>query len=94
MSSLPELGHVIGTDSERWGHGSLSGANPPRGEAREVWLQILEHKWYLSERCGRDVGIKVAAVHYFENVRRVRKRDQVRATPPPTLPYMRPLGYR
>lgn len=63
-------------------------------EAREVWPQVLEHKWYLSERLGRDVGLRIAAVDYFENVRRVKKRDQVRDTPPPTLPFMRPLGYR
>ena len=63
-------------------------------EAREVWPQVLEHKWYMSERLGRDVGLRVAAVDYFENVRRVTKREQVRDMLPPTLPFMRPLGYR
>jgi hypothetical protein len=63
-------------------------------EAREVWPQVLEHKWYMSERLGRDMGLKAAAVDYFENVRRVRKREQVRDTVPHTLPFMRPLGYR
>ncbi|HEX8634264.1 MAG TPA: DUF4032 domain-containing protein [Pyrinomonadaceae bacterium] len=94
MPVLPESGHVIETDRGTRGLGSFPQVELPHGEAGEVWLQILEHKWYLSERCGRDVGVRVAAVHYFENVRKVRKRDQVRDTPPPTLPYMRPLGYR
>lgn len=72
----------------------VAGVRLSSPEEREVWPQILEHKWYLSERCGRDVGLRVAAIDYFENVRRVRKRDQVRDTLPPTLPFMRPLGYR
>ena len=62
-------------------------------EEREVWPQVLEHKWYMSERLGRDVGLRVAAVDYFTNVRRVSKRDEMRETPPPTQPFMRPFGY-
>jgi hypothetical protein len=30
---------------------------------------VLEHKWFVSERIGRDVGLRVAAIDYFENVR-------------------------
>jgi hypothetical protein len=30
---------------------------------------VLEHKWFVSERLGRDVGLRVAALDYFENVR-------------------------
>lgn len=63
-------------------------------EAQEVWPQVLEHKWYMSERLGRDVGLRVAAVDYFTNVRRVTKRDELRETTPPTQPFMRPFGYR
>src|SRR5436190_19198947 len=37
-------------------------------EARAVWPQIEEHKWYVSEQLGRDVGLKVAALDYFENI--------------------------
>ena len=29
---------------------------------------IETHKWILSERLGRDVGLRVAALDYFENV--------------------------
>jgi len=35
--------------------------------ACEVWVNILEHKWYLSEKLGRDVGIKVACLDFIEN---------------------------
>lgn len=63
-------------------------------EAQDVWPQVLEHKWYMSERVGRDVGLKAATADYFENVRRVTKRDEMRDTLPPTLPFMRPFGYR
>jgi hypothetical protein len=73
---------------------SLAGVRLPHLEAQEVWPQVLEHKWYMSERLGRDVGLRVAAVDYFENVRKVTKRDEMRDMLPPTLPFMRPLGYR
>jgi hypothetical protein len=71
-----------------------AGLRPSPAEAREVWPQVLEHKWYLSERLGRDVGLKAAALDYFKNVRRVTKRDELREVSPPALPYSRPLGYR
>lgn len=36
-------------------------------EAKKIWKKIEDHKWYLSERLGRDVGNRVAAVDYLEN---------------------------
>jgi hypothetical protein len=80
--------------SEKQNIKQVAGARLSSSEAREIWPQVLEHKWYMSERLGRDVGLKAAAVDYFENVRRIRKREQVHDTLPPTLPFMRPLGYR
>lgn len=99
MSILFKLDHVIehahaDDESEKQKIKQVAGVRFSSSEAREVWPQVLEHKWYMSERLGRDVGLKAAAVDYFENVRRVRKRDQVSDTLPPTLPFMRPLGYR
>ena len=29
--------------------------------------RILEHKWLMSERMGRDVGMRVATIDYLEN---------------------------
>lgn len=42
-------------------------------EAREEWRRIIEHKWFVSERLGRDVGMRVAAIDYFDNVRLPRR---------------------
>jgi len=36
--------------------------------ASELWVKILQHKWVLSEKLGRDVGIKVACLDYIENI--------------------------
>ncbi|HET7294462.1 MAG TPA: DUF4032 domain-containing protein [Vicinamibacteria bacterium] len=38
-----------------------------RRTAEEILPRVLEHKWLLSERLGRDVGLRVAAVDYFDN---------------------------
>ena len=46
----------------------LTGLELGVDEASFFWPRILDHKWYMSERLGRDVGLRVAAVDYFENV--------------------------
>ena len=72
-----------------------AGVKLSTSEARDVWPQVLEHKWYLGERLGRDVGLRVAAVDYFENVSRPRARTSLRAKGgglPPRLPMMMPIG--
>ena len=47
----------------------LAGVRLRPEEARAEWPRVLEHKWFVSERLGRDVGLRVAALDYFENVR-------------------------
>ena len=47
----------------------LAGVRLRPAEARAEWPRVLEHKWLVSERVGRDVGLRVAALDYFENVR-------------------------
>ncbi len=37
-------------------------------EAAEVFHEILEHRWYLSQEVGKDVGVMAAAKSYVENV--------------------------
>ena len=74
----------------------LAGVKLSASEASDVWPQVLEHKWYLGERLGRDVGLRVAAVDYFENVRRTRTGASLRAKGgglPPRLPMMMPVGH-
>jgi hypothetical protein len=34
----------------------------------EIFHEILEHRWFLSEAAGRDVGTRAAARSYFETV--------------------------
>lgn len=34
----------------------------------EIFHEILEHRWYMSERAGRDVGTTAAARSYFKRV--------------------------
>lgn len=46
----------------------LAGVNLSAKEARRVFPSIQEHKWYMSERLGRDVGWRVATIDYFENI--------------------------
>ena len=75
----------------------LAGVELSASEARAVWPSVLEHKWYLGERLGRDVGLRVAAVDYFENVNPAPRRTRARAHGgglPPRLPMMMPLGQR
>ena len=34
----------------------------------EIFHEILEHRWYMSEAAGKDVGTTAAATSYFEQV--------------------------
>jgi hypothetical protein len=52
----------------------LAGVRLRPAEARAEWPRVLEHKWFMSERLGRDVGLRVAALDYFENVRLPRHK--------------------
>lgn len=76
----------------------LTGARLSESQAEVAWPRLLEHKWYLSERLGRDVGLRVAAVDYFENIERPRPPLPLRLFGdgglPPRLPMMLPFGER
>lgn len=41
--------------------------------AGDLWVQILQHKWLLSEKLGRDVGNKVACIDFIENTEAMGK---------------------
>jgi transitional endoplasmic reticulum ATPase len=47
----------------------LAGVTLTTAEAQAEWPRLLEHKWFVSERLGRDIGLRAAAIDYFENVR-------------------------
>lgn len=44
-----------------------SDENFSQSEAKFIFEKISDHKWYVSERLHRDIGLNVAAVDYFEN---------------------------
>ena len=41
-----------------------------RGLPAELYCQLLEHKWFLSERAGRDVGLEAATSDYLKKFHR------------------------
>lgn len=42
----------------------------PEDEAAQDWRDILEHKYLLSEKLGRNVGIHVASLDYYTNIKK------------------------
>ena len=51
----------------------LTGEKYPQDVAADLWKKILDHKWVLSEKLGRDVGLKTACIDYLENVETAHK---------------------
>jgi diguanylate cyclase (GGDEF)-like protein len=41
----------------------------PTEEARRLWHEVLDHKYFMSEKLGRNVGIRVAVLDYLHNQR-------------------------
>jgi hypothetical protein len=35
--------------------------------AADLWQKIMDHKWILSEKLGRDVGFRAACIDYLDN---------------------------
>jgi diguanylate cyclase (GGDEF)-like protein len=42
----------------------------PEEEAQRDWKEILKHKFLISEKLGRNVGIHVASLDYYTNIKR------------------------
>ena len=45
--------------------------------AAEIFHEILEHRWFLSERAKRDVGLKAATKSYIEQVLRTAPDEKL-----------------
>jgi hypothetical protein len=45
----------------------FTGREFARGEADSIWIDVLDHKWNLSEKLERDVGFRVATIDFIEN---------------------------
>lgn len=87
---------TVADQSERQTIKRLTGVRLRAAEASAVWPRIIEHKWFISERLSRDVGLKVAAIDYFENIYRAHVTYQRNDSLPPRLrmfaPLMRSIG--
>ncbi|MHC1743384.1 MAG: ATP-binding protein [Syntrophobacteraceae bacterium] len=46
----------------------LSGAEFEPDVAAEMWSKIMQHKWLLSEKVGRDIGLRTACIDFLENM--------------------------
>jgi diguanylate cyclase (GGDEF)-like protein len=55
----------------------LTAEKYPEAQARSLWDEVLEHKYNVSERLGRNVGIRVAAMDYLLNVRKLMLTPRV-----------------
>jgi hypothetical protein len=56
----------------------FTGRQFSRSEAESLWTYIVNHKWNMSERLGRDVGFRVASVDFIENFHESRKGEERR----------------
>jgi len=46
----------------------MSGTKFDAETASELWPKILLHKWFLSEKVGRDVGFRTSCIDFLENI--------------------------
>lgn len=46
----------------------ISGAKFDPDIAVDLWPKIVQHKWLLSEKLGRDVGLRTACVDFVDNM--------------------------
>lgn len=46
----------------------LSGAQFEPDIASDLWSKIIQHKWLLSEKVGRDVGLRTSCIDFLENM--------------------------
>ena len=46
-------------------------------EPAELYHQMLEHRWYLSERAGHDVGFEEAVQRYVQDVLALARPEQI-----------------
>ncbi|MBD3320279.1 MAG: diguanylate cyclase [Chitinivibrionales bacterium] len=42
----------------------------PENEAQRDWKEILKHKYDVSQKLGRNIGIHIAALDYYTNIKR------------------------
>ena len=51
----------------------ISGTKFDPDIATDLWPKILKHKWLMSEKLGRDVGLRTACIDFLENMEQALK---------------------
>ena len=46
----------------------ISGSRIDLDIAPDLWQKILKHKWLMSEKLNRDVGLRTACIDFLENM--------------------------
>ncbi|MEW6053518.1 MAG: AAA family ATPase [Nitrospirota bacterium] len=46
----------------------ISGTKFDPETATDIWAKILQHKWLMSEKLGRDAGLRTACIDFLENM--------------------------
>jgi diguanylate cyclase (GGDEF)-like protein len=49
----------------------LTSERYPENQSAGLWTDIMNHKFFMSERLGRNVGVRIAAIDYLVNVRKL-----------------------
>ncbi|OHD14264.1 MAG: hypothetical protein A2Z98_14050 [Spirochaetes bacterium GWB1_27_13] len=84
MSESEALDRIAGIASEsqsQWFYrfiiNFLTSLDFDEDEAKMHYCTILEHKYYLSEKTNRDVGLRVATLDYFLNILKKLKNPKI-----------------
>ncbi len=56
---------------------SLTSERFPEKEAKELWQEILRHKYVVSETLKRNIGVRVAALDYLENIKKIIQSPKI-----------------
>jgi transitional endoplasmic reticulum ATPase len=51
----------------------ISGTKFEPEAAAELWPRIVQHKWLMSEKLGRDVGLRVACIDFLDHMEQADK---------------------
>ena len=51
----------------------ISGTQLDPDIAADLWPKILQHKWLMSEKHGRDVGLRTACIDFVEHMEQAIK---------------------
>jgi hypothetical protein len=51
----------------------ISGTKFDPDIASALWSKILQHKWLMSEKLGRDVGLRTACIDFLEKMEQAIK---------------------